>query len=86
MTLSRGCFLYPVDGICLKKCYSILCYTLTIAIEKLLNSGRLESPQSENRNWQLSMERRIDFMKIIRKSSKRNVLCMNCSPASAMQY
>lgn len=26
------------------------------------------------------------IMKIIRKSSKKRVVCMNCSPASAMQY
>lgn len=25
-------------------------------------------------------------MKIIRRSSKRRIICMNCSPASAMQY
>ena len=25
-------------------------------------------------------------MKIIRRSNKRRIVCMNCSPASAMQY
>jgi len=33
------------------------------------------------------LERKEELiMKVIRRSSKRRIVCMNCSPASAMQY